>query len=1031
MKLERKIVAASAVCGLGVWIFDALMDYQFYYPRPFLDILVTDIPGHEIYVRTSAFVVFLVFGYLMARVVSSLREARREADSERKKAETYLELAGVVFVALDSDGKVTLANRATCEILGYHRDEILGEDWFENFLPGRVRDKTREVFRQLMQGNIRANEHVEQPILTYDGEERMIQWHNTTLTDDSGATTGVLGCGMDVTELRRQENELEAAHERFRRTVTEAPFPIMVHAEDGEVLIINDVWTELTGYAPEEIPTIEDWTARAYGARKNNVRKKIDALYSADERLEEGDYEIQCKDGSKRIWDFSSAPLGKDEDGRRLVVSMAMDVTEKRAVERRLLRMNSLLRAIRNVNQIIVREQDPTRLLSKACADLTEARDYNSAWAALTRDSERALTTCKSGELGDAFERLREKMEGGELPECARAALASPGEVQIFSNEAGCGDCPLTEELASGVRLSVAMRSPESVFGVLSVALPEDRGPDDEELELLHEVAADLGLALRGIVQEEKRHRTEDALRQSERRFRHLTQSAPCIICNLDPDGTTRFVNDYIYEVTGYETDEVIDRNWWDIFLPGELSEHVDELMEEFESGPVRDHEMPLRTRDGEIRTVSWNSFNDRAPDGSIRQIKGIGIDVTERNHTRHELEKAKARLEETLDRLQQAQQQMVEQERHRALSHMASGIAHDFNNALSTIRGFTDLLLEVPEKREDEDTLVKYLRLISRATKRAAATVKRMRKFYRPSEETVLRPIDINECIKEAVEMTRPRWKQEAEAEGVTISVKQDLSTVPNVLGNEAELHELFTNLIFNAIDAMPEGGTLKFLTTMEHDRVLVTVSDTGKGMSEADRLHCWEPFYTTKVQTGTGLGLSVVKGIVNRHQGEISVHTSSGEGTTFRIRLPATESTEDSDSARPHELATGGDKLKILVVEDAAEQRHLLTEYLIAEGHRVDTASNGDEGIKAFRAGDYDLIITDRAMPETSGDRVAATIKEKAPNKPIIMLTGFGDMMEAADEKPDSVDLLLPKPITKDDLHRAISEVFAGLDD
>ena len=1027
MKPTRTIIGLSLLCGLLIWIFDAIMDYAFYYPGTFVGLLITNVPGHEIYVRIVALVVLLVFGIILSRVFSSLSEAHSRAETERKRAETYLELAPVIFVALDETGEVILANRTTCEVLGYREDEILGQDWFENFLPDEVREKTRKVFRHLMQGNIQGYEYVEQPVRTYDGQERIIQWHNTTLTNESGTTNGVLSCGVDVTDLRNREKELEALHERWRQVVNQAPLPIMVHAEDGQVVTINDVWSELTGYELEEIPTIDAWTKKAYGVRKNDVKKDIHALYSLGERRDEGEYEVICKDGTRRVWEFSSAPLGKGEQGRRLVVSMARDVTEKKQAQRRLLRVNSLLRAVRNVNQSIVQEHHTPELLQCVCDELANARGYNSAWAALTAgDATHAEIACDE-ELKGSFEKLRQQMKHGDLPGCARQSLSEPERVHVIDQVSTCGDCPLAYEIEEGVRMSVAIKSSGNVFGVLSVALPQEKQPDQEELGLLHEVAGDLGLAMRGIAEEEKRHRAEKARRRSERKFRGLANSAPAVICTLKPDGTVEFVNQYVEEISGYKPDDLTGKNWWNIFLPGELSGHVDQLMDAFEKGDVRDYEMPLKTEEGDVRTMSWNSFNEWNDDGTLHRIKGIGIDVTERDHTRHQLENAKNRLEETLERLQRAQQQVVEQERDRALTQMASGIAHDFNNALSTVRGFTDLLLEAPEKREDEETLLKYLHLIDKATTRASDTVRRMRKFYRPREETVLVSLDINETVEEAISMTRPRWKDQAEAEGAAITVEQDLSEVPPVKGNESELHEMLTNLIFNAIDAMPEGGTLRFHTRQEENYVLIEVSDNGRGMDEEVIQHCWEPFYTTKVQTGTGLGLSVIKGIVNRHEGSIEVSSEPGEGATFQIYLPVAEDTRDVKDKRPLS-AEAVDTLAVLVVEDVPEQRQLLTEYLQAEGHRVDTASDGKEGMDAFAAGSYDLVITDRAMPQASGDDVAAVVKKQDADMPVIMLSGFGDMMDAAGEKPDSVDLLVSKPVTRKDMREAIARVLGN---
>jgi CheY-like chemotaxis protein len=274
---------------------------------------------------------------------------------------------------------------------------------------------------------------------------------------------------------------------------------------------------------------------------------------------------------------------------------------------------------------------------------------------------------------------------------------------------------------------------------------------------------------------------------------------------------------------------------------------------------------------------------------------------------------------------------------------------------------------------------------------------------------------------------MTKPRWQEQARAQGVDIEVKKGLAEVDAIAGSEAELHEMLTNLIFNAVDAMPDGGALTFRTRQNGDKVVLEVGDTGIGMSEDVRRHCLDPFFATKQESGTGLGLSTVRGSVKRHGGEITVESEEGEGTTFRIAFPRGVEEEEEESER---TGRGPGSLKILVVDDEEEQRELLKEYLCGDGHRVQVAPDGREALRKFMGGYYDLVITDRSMPEISGDRLAAQIKAEAPEKPVIMLTGFGDMMDAAGEEIEGIDSVLSKPVSLDELRDAITEVDAGQD-
>jgi CheY-like chemotaxis protein len=383
--------------------------------------------------------------------------------------------------------------------------------------------------------------------------------------------------------------------------------------------------------------------------------------------------------------------------------------------------------------------------------------------------------------------------------------------------------------------------------------------------------------------------------------------------------------------------------------------------------------------------------------------------------------------LTETLAELRSTEQHLIEQERHRALTQMASGIAHDFNNALSTVLGFAELLLESPDKRKDDERARRYLELIHRAATHASETVRRMRKFYRPREQGLFQSLDLNSLVEEAVSMTRPKWEEQKQAEGVTITVEQKLGDVERVEGNEAELHEMLTNLIFNAVDAMPEGGRLLVSTEQSDEKVVLTVSDTGVGMSLEERKRCMEPFYSTKDETGTGLDLSAVRGILKRHSGCISVQSEKGEGTTFRIKLPAAGSTPVSDENPPQKMPSDM-SLRMLVVENDERQCEMLREYARMMNQQVKTVSDGHKALEEFRRDSYDVVITDRAMPGMGGDEVAARIKKDAPQTPVIMLTGFGDMMDAANERVEDVDRLISKPITLEDLQETILQVMRG---
>jgi PAS domain S-box-containing protein len=406
-------------------------------------------------------------------------------------------------------------------------------------------------------------------------------------------------------------------------------------------------------------------------------------------------------------------------------------------------------------------------------------------------------------------------------------------------------------------------------------------------------------------------------------------------------------------------------------------------------------------------------------------QLTGLVVsfnDITERHRSEAALQRSHRRLEETLVQLKATQRQVLQQERLRAMGQMASGIAHDFNNSLSPIVGFAELLLRRPDL--PKETAQSYVQLINTAARDASAVIRRLRELYRErSETTPEAPVDLRRCIDEVVALTQPRWKSEALGRGVTIQIATDIADVPVILGDAAGIREMLANLIFNAVDAMPRGGTISVRARCEGGDVRLDVTDTGIGMSEEVRQRCLEPFFSTKGQHGTGLGLSLVHATVEQHRGTLVVESEPGRGTTFVIRFPlharpAPGRADDTRAEPPREL-------RILVVEDDPMVRLGVVAQLSTQGHFVDTAANGREGLDKFMSGRFDLVVTDRAMPEMGGDELAASIERLAPDTPVIMLTGFGDLMQAKGEQPAGVDAVVGKPVTLDALAGAIQQV------
>jgi len=350
----------------------------------------------------------------------------------------------------------------------------------------------------------------------------------------------------------------------------------------------------------------------------------------------------------------------------------------------------------------------------------------------------------------------------------------------------------------------------------------------------------------------------------------------------------------------------------------------------------------------------------------------------------------------------------------------MASGVAHDFNNALAAILGNTQLLLYTAQ----DEALKETLKIIEKVAKDSSQTVRRLQEFTRKRIPQELFKVDVNAIVKDSIEITKPKWKDEAQSRGIQIEMVSNLEDIPLASGSASELREVITNMIFNAIEAMHDGGKIEIRTSREGKDVFIQISDTGVGIAEETKERIFEPFFTTKPFTNTGLGLSMSYGIVKRFGGEIEVESKVGQGTAFTITLPIGE--DEKEEAVDSQPIKKGRRARILVIDDDEFVRSVLSRTLAQADHQVTLAENGGKGVQLFKEGEFDVVLTDLGMPGMSGWEVCRMIKEISPHTPVGMITGWGNERNRSKMEECGLDFFISKPFDFAQILNVVAETM-----
>ena len=1006
--------------------------------------------------------------------VQDVTERKRAQEALRESEEKHRMIAKLsqdIICTVDLKGITTYASPAVERILGYRPDEVIGKSVFA-FTADR--GKVSDLFAGIGGNKIHSIEIEE---INKDGASVYIEYNNAYIKDGE-KITGVLAIGRDVTERKHVEEALRESEIKYRDLFEHTLLGMeVIDGSTGSVLLANHSMARMFGFkSPAEmvgtnpmdyiLPEDMEW-----------VIKQLAQVMADPEKHDVATLRARTEDG-RIIW-VTGSTTSFEYEGKPAALISLINVTAGKEAEDALLRVSKAVASSSDAigmsdvqGHHFYQNQAFTDLFEYTTEELESAGGGPAAYES-KNVAYKVFDTIKgggswSGEVEMVSKSGRKflillrtdaiKDESGkviglvgvhtDITERKRAEEKLRETSAYMENLIEHANVPMvvwtpdfriTRFNRAFERLT-GMKTKDVIGKKLEIMFPEGTreksmsyvrtavsGARWEAVEIpIVNMQGEIKTVLWNIstiyAEDRKtpsaiiaqgqditeRKQAEAALKESEEMSRSMLDNAAMGIYLLQ-NKKFLYVNPTFEKIMGYTSAELVGQEAINYVHPGDRGIVRIRAVENLKGVSTLPYEFRALRKDGQqiwvMERVTSIKYKGK------RAVIASFMETTEHR-------KAEVDLELAYDELKTAHDRMVQSEKLRAMGEMASGIAHDFNNMLAVILGRTQLVIDDVK----DDKVKKGIQIIEQAALDAAKTVKRLQDFARIRVEHPFEALDVNEVAEGVLKMVESRRVELEQTKGIAIKVEQELGKVGQVSGDAAELREALLNIFFNAMDAMPTGGKLTVKSLQDEDWVQISIKDTGVGIPDKVKSRIFEPFFTTKASKGSGLGLSVTYGIISRHGGMIKFDSAVGKGTTFYIRLPlAPEAVKQEAKKRKAVVAKPAN---ILTVDDEPEVLKALGLTLEYFGHWVKGFIRGDEAIKAFKDGNYDLVITDLGMPEMSGWDLARAIKKIKPDMPVLLITGW--VVDLDEEQKKLVNGVIAKPFSRDSISSAISQVF-----
>jgi PAS domain S-box-containing protein len=852
--------------------------------------------------------------------------------------------------------------------------------------PDESWDKVRDVGQEAMRTGVGYELDVE---ALASGRRIWITTRGEAVRNETGEVVGLRGTVQNITARKRAEAATRENAGRIQAAITAIPFPLMLHAEDGEVMGLSRRWTDLTGYSREELATHFEWGRRAYPDKYEEYARSVASEFRSVREIAAGEKEVRTKDGGTRVWDFYAVPLAPLPDGRRLKLTAAVDVTERRAAEQAARKQADELSAIYDAAPVGLCVLDRDLRYVRINERMAE---INGVPAADHIDrTVKEIVPDLTDQVLAIFARVLEgeRVLGVEL---SGTTAAQPGVVRTWrenwvplpgSDGAIVGIAISAEEITEERAAAEALKSSEARLRELNASLEARVAEAIAERKTFADIVESAPATIMAVNLD----------------FAILAANAAALAAFERIYGKQPKVGDNLLELLADMPERQAQvRRTWGRALRGEEFVIIDEFGDE--------------SRERIAYEARFNTLRDR--DGTMIGAAQTAYDVTDRARAQRELEAAQGALR---------QSQKME-----AMGQLTGGVAHDFNNLLTPIMGSLDMLQRRGFGGEREQRLIAGA---MQSAERAKTLVQRLLAFARrqPLQPVAVDLLELADSMADLI----------ASTSGPRVKVIVDLAAgMPPVMADPNQLEMAILNLAVNSRDAMPDGGQLaisaKPVIVDASDKVPVppgryvqlVVADTGSGMDEETLARAIEPFFSTKgIGKGTGLGLSMVHGLALQLGGALMLKSRVGLGTSAELWLPASSAVVAS--LGPAEMIIGQQSIgTVLLVDDENTVRMTTAEMLSDSGYAVVEAEHAEDALGKLEAGvAFDILVTDHIMPGMTGTDLAREVQVRRPGTKILIISGYADAGGVAPDLPR-----LTKPFREAELAAALAALVSTFD-